>query len=48
MALTVPAAPPGVAQQMLRLIGAFGMEAESDVAWRVITVADGSLSSPAD
>ena len=41
MAMTVPAAPPGVAQQMHQLMAAFGMKAEADVAWRVITVADG-------
>ena len=40
-AMTIPAAPPGVAQQMQRLMAAFGMEAEAEIAWRVITVADG-------
>jgi hypothetical protein len=40
-AMTIPAAPPGVAQQMQRLVAAFGMEAEAEIAWRVITVADG-------
>jgi len=38
--MTIPAAPPGVAQQMQRLMTAFGMEAEAEIAWRVITVAD--------
>ena len=41
LAMTVPPVPPGVAQDMQRLLGAFGMEAEGEVGWRVITVADG-------
>jgi len=39
-ATTVPAAPAGVAQKMKQLMSAFGLEAEGDPAWRVITVAD--------
>ena len=39
--MTVPVAPPGVAEQMQRLMAAFGMNAEGEAAWRVITAADG-------
>ena len=39
--MTVPVAPPGVAEQMHRLMAAFGMNAEGEAAWRVITAADG-------
>ena len=41
LAMTVPPAPPGVAQDIQRLLGAFGMEGEGEVGWRVITVAGG-------
>jgi len=39
-AMKVPAVPTGAAQKMERLVKAFGLEAEGDPGWRVITAAD--------
>ena len=39
--MTVPETPSGVADRMRRLLAAFGLKAEGEPAWRVITVADG-------
>merc|ERR1711970_315685 len=39
-AMKVPAVPTGAAQKMERLVKAFGLEAEGDPDWRVITAAD--------
>ena len=39
--MSVPPAPPGIAQLMQKLMSAFGMQADGEVAWRVITTADG-------
>jgi len=39
--MTASAAPDGVAQKMEQLVKAFGLEAEGDPGWRLITQADG-------
>ena len=41
--MTVPEPPPGAAQQMQRLLSTFGLKAEGEAGWRMITVAEGVM-----